>query len=232
MSEVSWYLGFGASETLYQMNNDFRASLSSSNDKVQREKLFELVSQFADECLNQYFVTPVDQVKMNNMGRKVVNGGVSAMRKTINVTLKQVIKKLDANDRKKLADHINGLLLPLRESKRYPIYVAVAIDDELRYRLGAAVEQGKANGASTISKQYSEALCELVDIALDSYMHKPLGMMNLGRVMGKVTSVATDGVRGAAQTVVKKVIPSMSDKEMIGFFEFSESILYAHPVQA
>ena len=47
MSEVSWYLGFGASETLYQMNNDFRASLSSSNDKVQREKLFELVSQFA-----------------------------------------------------------------------------------------------------------------------------------------------------------------------------------------
>lgn len=232
MSEVGWYLGFGASETLYQMNNDFRASLSSSNEKMQKEKLFELVSQFADECLNHYFVAPVERVRMNNIGRKVVNGGVSAMKKTIHVTLKQVIKKLDAEDRKKLADHINGLLLPLRESNRYPIYVAVAIDDELRHRLGAVVEQGKANGASSISKQYSDALCELVDIALDSYMHQPLGMMNLGMVVGKVTLVATEGVRGAAQTVVRKVIPSMSDKEMLGFFEFSESILYAHPRQA
>lgn len=229
MSEVNWYLGFGASETLYRMNSEFQASIGSVSEKEQKEQLFELISQFADECLDQYFVTPVEQVKVNPVGRKVVNGGVSAMKKTIHVTLKQVVKKLDQKDRTLLADHINGLLLPLRESRRFPTYVAVAIDDELRGRLGQAVEKGKSDGAKAVSDQYADALCELIDIALEAYMKKPLGMMKLGMVLSKVTSVAIEGIRAAAQTVVRKVIPSMSDKEMQGFFDFSESILYPNP---
>lgn len=89
---------------------------------------------------------------MNNMGCKVVNGGVFVMRKIINVMLKQVIKKFDVNDCKKLVDYINGLLLLLCESKCYLIYVVVVIDDELCYCLGVVVEQGKVNGVSIILK--------------------------------------------------------------------------------
>lgn len=229
MSESSWYLGFGASETLYSMNNAYRASLEAGSEKEQAEKLLALLNQFADECLNQYFLSPIERVKMNGMGQKIVNGGVSAMKKTIHLTLKQVVKKMSQTDRVHMADYFNGLLKPLRESTRFPTYVAVEVPPELRARLASAVSNGKAHGADAIAKDYSDALCELVDVALHSYMEKPLGMMKLGMVMSKITSVASDAIRGAAQTVIRKVIPTMGDKEMEGFFEFSESILYPHP---
>ncbi|AUM11516.1 hypothetical protein [Ketobacter alkanivorans] len=229
MSQTNWYLGFGASDALYSMNNIYRASLENGSEKEQAEKLLALLNQFADECLDQYFMNPIERVKLNSMGQKIVSGGVSAMKKTIHLTLKQVVKKMSKADRLHMADYINGLLKPLRESERYPTYVAVEISPELRERLGRVVANGKEQGADAIAKDYSDALCELVEVAIHSYMDKPLSMMKLGMVMNKITSVASDAIRSAAKTVIRKVIPSMSSKEMEGFFEFSESILYPHP---
>ena len=232
MSETRWYLGFGASEQLFQLNQDFHASVSSASEKEQSEKLLALLSRFTDECLDQYFLSPIEQVKMNSVGKKIVTSGVSAIKKTIHLTLKQVVKKMSKADKTQMADYISGLLMPLRESKRFPTYVAVPISDDLRGRLGTAVENGKANGANSITKEYTDALCELIEVALNTYMNQPLSMMKLGMVMNKVTSVASDTIRGAAQTVVRKVIPSMSEEEMEGFFEFSESIIYPNPQMA
>lgn len=229
MSETSWYLGFGASEILFSMNQAYRDSLASGSEKEQAEKLLALLNQFADECLDQYFLNPIERVKLNNMGQKIVTGGVSAIKKTIHLTLKQVVKKMSGEDRLHMAEYINGLLKPLRESSRYPTYVAVEISPQLRARLSDVVNNGKTQGAEAVAKDYTDALCELVEVALHSYMEKPLGMMKLGRVMNKITSVASDAIRSAAQTVIRKVVPAMSNKEMEGFFEFSESILYPHP---
>lgn len=229
MNETRWYLGFGASEQLFQLNQDFHGSIASASDKEQAEKLLALLSRFTEECLDQYFLSPIEQVKMNSMGKKIVISGVSAIKKTIHLTLKQVVKKMSKVDKKQMADYIGGLLMPLRESRRFPTYVAVPISDELRERLAAAVENGKAHGPDSITKEYSDALCELIEVALNTYMNQPLSMMKLGMVMNKVTSVASDTIRSAAQTVVRKVIPSMSAQEMEGFFEFSESILYPNP---
>ena len=55
-----WYLGFGASESLFKMNQDYRESLTKENEKVQSEKLHNLLSVFADECLDQYFLSPIE----------------------------------------------------------------------------------------------------------------------------------------------------------------------------
>lgn len=225
-----WYLGFGASESLYKMNQDYRESLAKDNEKVQSEKLYDLLSVFADECLDQYFLSPIERIQLNGVGRKVVMGGVSAIKKTIHLTLKQVIKKLTAQDRQQLADYINGLMMPLRESRRFPTFVAVPISDDLRRRLRDPVDKGKDNPAA-VADAYSAAMCELIEVAIEAYMNTPIRMLKMGMVMNKIATVASDTVRGAAQAVVKKVLHSMSDKEMAQFFEFSESILY-QPQQA
>ena len=233
MIDSSWYLGFGASPELYELNNQFRDAVEKGcSDKERSDRLYSLISKFIDECLDQYFLNPVEQVKLNKVGQKIVTGGVSAMKKTLHVTFKQIVKKLSREDIDKLAAYINEMLMPLRESKTYPTYVAVGISDDLRQRLAKAVEEGKAKGVDTTSKEYAEALCELVDVAIDCYMGQPLRMVSLGRIMNKVATVAIDTVRGAAQTVIRKVIPAMSDGEILRFFEFSESILYPKPAAA
>lgn len=230
MSDASWFLGFGASESLYQINRDFRQSVEMrAPDKVQADKLYTLLAQFTDECLDQYFLKPIERVKLNAVGHKVVTGGVSVMKKTIHVTLKQVVKKLSREDRQKMADYINGLLMQLSDDGEYPTYVAVGISDDLRRRLNQAAVLGKESGPNAVVSDYAEALCELIDVALDTYMAKPLSMVKLGPVLRKLSSVTVDTVRGAAQTVIRKVLPSMSEREVLRFFEFSESILYPHP---
>ena len=233
MSDTSWYLGFGASPELYELNNQFRDAVDNGcSDKERSERLYKLISKFIDECLDQYFLSPVERVKLNKVGQKIVSGGVSAMKKTLHVTFKQIIKKLSREDIDKLAAYINDMLMPLRESKTYPTYVAVGISDDLRHRLASAVDEGKSKGVDTASKEYAEALCELVDVAVECYMGKPLQMIGLGRIMNKVATVAIETVRGAAQTVIRKVIPAMSDGEILRFFEFSESIIYPKPATA
>lgn len=227
---MQWYLGFGASEALYKLNQDYRASLASDSEKVQAEKLYSLLSEFADECLDQYFLSPVERIQLNGVAKKIVVGGVSAIKKTIHLTLKQVIKKLSAADRQQLADYINGMMLKLRESTRYPTYVAVPISDELRKRLHDPVVNGRDN-PEAVADGYTAALCELIDVAVGAYMEQPIRMLKLGMVMNKVASVASDTIKGAAHTVVRKVLHSMNGKEMLGFFEFTESILY-QPQQA
>lgn len=221
-----WYLGFGASESLYQLNKDYRASLSSSSDKEQTEKLYGLLAQFADECLDQYFLSPIESVQLNGVGKKVVLGGVSAIKKTIHLTLRQVTKKLSAQDRAQLADYINDMMMQLRQSRRFPTFIAVPVSDALRLRLGNAVQQGKAQSPASVRDDYAEALCELIDVAVEAYMHQPIRMLKMGMVMNKIATVAADTIQAAAHTVVRKVMHSMSDKEMMAMFEFSESILY------
>ncbi|MDY6921381.1 MAG: hypothetical protein SV765_14340 [Pseudomonadota bacterium] len=229
MSDSNWYLGFGASPTLYALYEAYGEALAAGSDREQTEKLLALLSQFADECLNQYFIQPIERVRLNPVGRKIVSGGVAAMKKTIHLTLRQVVKKLSRDDRQQLAAYFDGLLKPLRQSQRYPTYVAVAISPQLRSRLSQAVATGRTEGVETVTEDYAGALCELVDVALQGYMTEPLRMLRLGPVLGRITKVAQDAIRSTAHTVIRKVIPAMSDQEMQGFFEFSESILYPHP---
>lgn len=226
-----WYLGFGASDSLFQLNQNYRKSLAAASDKEQTEKLYELLAQFADECLDQYFLSPIESVQLNGVGKKIVLGGVAAIKKTIHLTLKQVTKKLSAQDRMQLADYINGLMMPLRESKRFPTFVAVPISAELRWRLGDAVATGRAQEPGRVRDNYCDALCELIDVAIEAYLHQPIRMLKMGMVMNKVASVAADTIQGAAHTVVRKVTHSMNDKEMLSMFEFSESILYQPALQ-
>lgn len=223
-----WYLGFGASESLFKMNQDYRESRNRDDDKTQSEKLYNLLSVFTDDCLDQYFLSPIEQVQLNGVGKKVVLGGVSAIKKTIHLTLKQVMKKLSGQDRQQLANYIDGLMMPLRESDRFPTYVAVPISDDLRQRLRKPLEQGRDNPAAHV-EGYSAALCELIEVAIEAYLNTPIRMLKMGMVMNKIATVASDTIRGAAQTVVKKVLNSMSDTEVVQFFEFSESILYSSP---
>lgn len=226
-----WYLGFGASESLYQLNHEYRASLGMAGEKEQSEKLYALLAQFADECLDQYFLSPIESVQLNGMGKKIVLGGVGAIKKTIHLTLKQVTKKLSAQDRTQLADYINGLMVPLRESKRFATFVAVPVSEDLRGRLAVAVATGRAQAPDQVRDEYCDALCELIDVAIEAYMQRPIRMLKMGMVMGKIASVAADTIQGAAHTVVRKVTHSMSDKEMLSMFEFTESILYQPVLQ-
>lgn len=226
---MTHYTAFSASAALERLNESFVAELALSPSRSLAPDIVQLLELFSDECMDAYFLRPVGMIDLNPMGEKVVLGGVSAIKKTIKMALRKVLGKMPNEELVPLANYIESLLLRPEEGSNLPTYIAVELPEELHQRIVAAVNKGRAEGPRLVAKKFSIALCDLVDVAIDSYFEKPIEMMTLGYLSEKIARLANDTVSSGAKTVIKKVTKTMNDEEMLAFFDFAESIIVDGP---
>jgi hypothetical protein len=219
-----YYSVFEASPRLSELHAQLMGSVRSGNGQVQ-QLMFDTLALFTDECLNAYFLKPVEQFNLNGMGKKIVTGGVSAMHTAIEFALKKVIFKLSKEDTAALAEHIESLTQRAPAGSGQPDWIVVPLTDELYNRIHAAIRNGRANGSKSVEKEFAEALCEVVEVSLHYYFEIPIDKMKMGFLMEKVARLASDTVTSGAKTVIRKVTPTMDDKEMEQFFAFVESFV-------
>ncbi|MCG8314032.1 MAG: hypothetical protein MI976_12545 [Pseudomonadales bacterium] len=226
------YSAFAASQQLSEINDRFLSAMEAGNGQPQAPVFVELLHLFMDEVLDSYFVTPMDKVQLNGMGRKVVNTGVNAIRKTSKLAISKVVKKMSNDELQPIATYIDSIMIRPEIGSGDPTYVAVPISDDLYERLTNATTMGRDQGAHTVTEDFAAALCDLIDESLNQYFEVPVSMLKLGFVTEKVARVAMESGRAASQTVVKKVPNTMNEKELLSFFEFAESIVIERPLQA
>lgn len=226
---VQRYSAFAASAELYDINQRFIANMAAGSSEPQAPVAVDLLHRFMDEVLDSYFLRPMELIKLNNMGQKVVMAGVAAIRKTSKVAISKVLGKLSNEDIKPLADYIASTMYPAEPGSRHAAYVAVPISEQLDQRLSAAIANGRANGPHTVTDEFAEALCELINESIVQYFEKPVSLMKLGYIMEKFARVAMESGRGASQTVVRKVARTMNEKELLSFYKFAESIVKEMP---
>lgn len=226
------YSAFAASQALSDINEQFLSAMDAGSSEPQAPVFIELLHLFMDEVLDSYFVGPMDMVRLNNMGRKVVTAGVNTIRKTSKMAISQVVKKMNNEELKPVASYIDSIMIRSADGSGGPTYVAVPISDDLYDRLTSVAQHGREHGPHTVTQDFSLALCDLIDESLNQYFEIPVSMLKLGFVTEKVARVAMESGRAASQTVVKKVPNTMNEKELLTFFEFAESIVIEHPAQA
>ena len=229
---MTHYTAFAASESLRRLNESFVAELASSPSRSMAPDIVRLLELFSDECMDAYFLNPVEMIDLNPMGKKVVLGGVSAIKKTIKLALRKVLGKVPNNELVALADYIDSMLLKPEEGADLPTYIAVALPDELYQRIADVVKRGRDTEPHLVAKGFSIALCELVDVAIESYFERPIEMMRLGYLSEKIARLANDTVSSGAKTVIKKVTKTMRNEELLAFFWFAESIIVDGPAKA
>lgn len=223
------YSAFAASAELYDITQRFLANMASGVAEPQAPVAIELLHRFMDEVLDSYFLRPMELIKLNNMGQKIVSAGVTAIRKTSKVAISKILGKLSNEDIKPLADYIASILFPAEPGSKHAAYIAVPLSPALDQRLSAAIANGRANGPHTVTDEFAEALCELIDESVVQYFEKPVSLMKLGFIMEKFARVAMESGRGASQTVVRKVARTMNEKELLSFYKFAESIVKELP---
>ena len=226
------YSAFAASPALSEINERFLAAMQSGSSEPQAPVFTELLHLFMDEVLDSYFVGPMDMVRLNNMGRKVVTAGVNTIRKTSKMAITKVVGKMSNEELKPIASYIDSIMIRPAPGSDRPTLVAVPISDDLYERLTSVTQRGREQGPQTVTREFSLALCDLVDESLNQYFEIPVSMLKLGFVTEKVARVAMESGRAASQTVVKKVPNTMNEKELLTFFEFAESIVIENPARA
>lgn len=229
---VQRYSAFAASQALSNINDEFLAAMQAGSSTPQAPVFIELLHLFMDEVLDSYFVGPMEMVSLNNMGRKVVTGGVNAIRKTSKMAITKVVKKMNNDELQPIASYIDSIMIRPDEGSSEPTYVAVPITNDLYERLTTATNTGREAGPKTVTGDFSQALSDLIDESINQYFEVPVSMLKLGFVMEKVARVAMESGRAASQTVVKKVPNTMNEKELLAFFEFAESIVIEKPLAA
>lgn len=226
---MAYYTAFAASASLQSLHESFVEEISKSSSRPMAPDIVRLLELFTDECMEAYFLRPMSMIELNPMGKKIVNGGVSAIKKTIKIALKKVLGKMSNKELMPLSDYIDSLLLKPEVGSELPTYIGVELPDELYSRILDAITTGRKNGPESVVKGFSIALCELVDVSLESYFERPIDMMKLGYLSEKIARLANDSVRAGAQTVIKKVTKTMNTEELLAFFDFAESILMVEP---
>lgn len=223
------YAAFKSSKTLYDLNRNIHSNLLQGVREPQNKQVNELLDLFIDECMDFYYLRPMDQVKLSDMGCRIVTGGVGAIKKTSKLAIGQITKKLGNDDLLPIANYIDSIVMHPPAGQDHPIYVAVPISNMASDRLFGATTKGREQGPHTVAAEFSEALCKIIDDSIEQYFDVPLSLLKLGFVMEKVARVATDAGRAAAHTVVRKVPSAMSEPELLAFFDFAESILIERP---
>ena len=226
---MTHYTAFAASESLRCQNESFVAEIREGSSRVLAPDVVRLLELFSDECMDAYFLSPIEMIDLNPMGKKVVLGGVSAIKKTIKLALKKVLGKVPNNELVPLLDYIDSMLLKPEEGSDLPTYIAVELPDELYLRIADVVQKGRDTEPHLVAKEFSIALCDLVDVAIESYFERPIDMMALGYLSEKIARLANDTVSSGAKTVIKKVTKTMRNKELLAFFWFTESIIVDGP---
>lgn len=226
------YSAFAASPSLAAINDEFIGNMNSNSAERQAPLFVKMLHLFMDEVLDSYFIGPMELVKLNPVGQKVVNAGVAAIRKTSKMAITKVVGKLSNEELKPIAGYIDSIMLRPAPGSEAPTYVAVPISDELYQRLSGSITSGRNNGPHTVTEHFSEAMCDLIDESLNQYFEIPVSMLKLGYLTEKIARVAMESGRSASQTVVRKVAKTMNEKELLAFFHFAESMILEQPAKA
>lgn len=225
MSDSVYFSVFEASEALAGLHAKFAENIASGRCESQAPLLYEVLALFLEECLDAFFLKPVEKFRLNGVGKKVVTGGVAAINKTVDFALKKIVFKLENDELETISSHIESLIQRPLQAASEPVWVAVPLSDDLYQRLSSAIVEGRSNGASQVEKQFTAALCELVDVSLKHYFEIPINSLKMGFMMEKMAWMANDTVKSGAKTVIRKVTPTMNDKEMEFFFQFAETLI-------
>lgn len=225
MNNTAYFSVFEASEALADLHAKFAENIASGVTQSQAPLLYQVLALFLEECLDAFFLKPVEKFRLNGVGKKVVTGGVAAINKTVDFALRKIVFKLENEDLATISSHIESLIQRPTQEGSEPVWVAVPLSNDLYQQLSNAITEGRSNGASQVQTQFTAALCELVDVSLKHYFEIPITSLKMGFMMEKMAWMANDTVKSGAKTVIRKVTPSMNDKEMEFFFQFAESLV-------
>lgn len=213
------FMWFEASPTLRQDAETFIQNIHQGVRSPQNALLQRVVEAFVGQCMEMYFLVPAERVGLGAVGRKLVVTAVATLRKTLQMVLGRIVRKLGLREMRSLAEYMDQILLRPVDGAMGAAYVAFELEPGTVQRLGYLQQQSRAGG-QTVPAQVIAAFSAMADEALAHLFADPLSGLTLGPVLGRLVQMGLDTSGSVINGLIRRIFSTMTQAQVAAALDY------------
>lgn len=204
---------FEASSSLRLNAETFIQNIHGGERAPQNDLLQRVLDEFIAQCLDVYFLQPTDRVGLGAMGRKIVVSAVATLRKTIQMVVGRIVRKLHYRDMRPLAEFMDRVLLRDVDNPNGAAFVAFPLEDDTVH-LFLRMQLQVQSQDSSAPLQVTEGFQRIADEAVSYLFAEPVSGLHLGPVLGKLADMGIDTSRSVIHALIRRIFSTMTPQQV------------------
>ena len=213
------FMWFEASSSLRQNAEIFIQNIHKGERSPQNALLQRVLDEFVSQCLEVYFLAPMARANLGPMGRKIVVTAVATLRKTLQMVVGRIVRKLHPRDMRPLAEFMDRVMLRDYASLRGATFVAFPLEPRT-VRQFLFMQQQARTGCAAASVQVIQAFQHMADEAVTYLFAEPLEGLRLGPVLGKMAQMGVDSTRSVTSGVIRRIFSTMTPQQVADTLDY------------
>ena len=214
-------MSFVATASLRRDAETFISNIQRGEKSPQNALLQRVLDAFIAQCLDTYFVRPAELVGLNPVGRKIVVTAVATIRKTVQMVVGRIVRKLSNREMQPLADYIDSVMLRDRRNHSSLALIAFPLDEPVVEQFFAMQRQAHAPDADRNSNaSLVTPFQTIASEAITYYFQEPVEMLRLGPVLRKMSQLGVDTTRSVVSGVIARIFSTMTPQQVAATLDY------------
>lgn len=218
-SASAHFMWFEASTSLRLNAETFIQNIHRGERSPQNELLQRVLDEFISQCLEVYFLLPMERVGLGQMGRKIVVSAVATLRKTIQMVVGRIVRKLHYRDMRPLAEFMDRVLLRDQANRPGAAFVAFPLEADTVHLFLRMQLQVQSNDAAAPA-QVTEGFQRIADEAVTYLFAEPVSGLHLGPVLGKLAQMGIDTTRSVINALIRRIFATMTPPQVADTLDY------------
>lgn len=225
MSDTKYYLGFASSPQL----EDRAVELLERHNTGAKESHIPLMEStmdyFIPELIDAFLVKMVDAIGLSKMATKVVHSTADVIGKTGKMLVPQLIKKRSNQELAPMVEFVDEIYLRADQVDTGKASTGCEIDEQTYTRIKRIISEVQAGRIEENRAELNDLMGLTVDIMLDGFMRRSVGLLKHGFVVRKIADGAISTCQAAGHGVVNKVFKNLDDEQMVRLSDYFDSLV-------
>lgn len=213
------YLGFAATPALRRDAETFILHIHKGFAASQQGLLQQVLDGFINQCLETFFITPGEVAGLSPMGRKILTTAVATIRKTVQMVVGRIVRKLSNREMQPLARFIDEVLFRNPDQPGQPAFIAFELEADLAGRFRQL--QVSCQGAGPVPQAAVVAIFQSVAAeAISSLFEEPVRSLHLGPVLNRVALMGIDTTRSVVGSLIRRIFSTLDDAQIRAVLDY------------
>lgn len=214
------YMSFAATATLRLDAETFISNIHSGDKLPQTRLLQRVLDGFINQCLHCFFMAPMEVVGLSPIGRRIMVTAVATIRKTVQLVMSRIIRKLSNRDMQPLAQFIDELMLRDPGDPDGLAFIAFPLDEKLGCEFHRLRQRAHQDPCDQVVPELVASFQSMADTAISRLFSEPLATLKLGPVVGKMTQLGIDSTRSVTGTMIRRIFSTMNQQQVAATLDY------------
>lgn len=213
------FMWFEATTSLRHNTETFIQNIHKGERAPQNDLLQRVLDEFVAQCLEIYFLIPMERADLGPMGRKIVTTAVATLRKTLQMVLGRIVRKLSQRDMRPLAEFMDRVMLRDHASLRGTSYVAFPLEPQSAAQFRHMQQLAHSSDPAAISSVIL-SFQTIADEAVTYFFAEPIDSLRLGPVLGKLAQMGIDSTRSVIIGLIRRIFSTMTSVQVANTIDY------------